>query len=647
MDSAAAPPSAGTVHNVDPSTDFSSFPNLTTGGTTTTVSDGDTVLFAPGTYVNKGLIDVNTNDVLFRPSSGTVTLVDNTWIRVEGNNNRFHAIDFQGINEQTPGSSGIRYNLEGSGNVVTQSEIVTSGSLGWSVVFNGPDNVIEDSLVRGGNHGVISRGTFGTRNISNCVIRSVTIEELNNPGFGRAIGIAGPTIQGPPVAPNSTQPANWLVENCLIQNNRSEPELLEIKASGSTFRGNVIINNPDGHFSVRFGDDNLIENNWIENNASFAGVRINGNRNIVRWNYIAGSSSGSGNGLAFFGTTSDPNTVRGNLGSFDNELYCNIFDNWANFIFSFYQVPGLAVEPPSNNEITDNILFGLQSTDYVTNNFPVPMAEFYDNNNVGPQITLEQGQLIPSDAKSFVGAPDFFDEFVLPDVVPPPVIAPPGINPLTPGGCVYQNSYTNAYPNAHPCFDMTVITTEIPCELNDRQLSASCGQIKTIRFVPIGPDNEIIDVNGMLLQFVVENQQGIDIETGPAIQSDENAEPPFELQFTTQAANLDPGDYRWAVREVSTMSPVAYGSYAVNDIPKPGSPAAPAGSSFCVRVTNSTGQIVEGATVTLTDAIGAFVASGLSNELGLVSFAVATAGTYGYEATYPGSTHTRTEIEVT
>ena len=95
------------------------------------------------------------------------------------------------------------------------------------------------------------------------------------------------------------------------------------------------------------------------------------------------------------------------------------------------------------------------------------------------------------------------------------------------------------------------------------------------------------------------------------------------------------------------MSPVAYGSYVVNDIPKPGSPAAPAGSSFCVRVTNSTGQIVEGATVTLTDGTGAFVASGLSNELGLVSFAVATAGTYGYEASYPGSTHTRTEIEVT
>ena len=351
--------------------------------------------------------------------------------------------------------------------------------------------------------------------------------------------------------------------------------------------------------------------------------------------------------MAFFGTTSDPNTLRGNLGSFDNEVYCNIFDNWANFIFSFYQVPGLAVEVPSNNEITDNILFGLQSTDYTTNNFPVPMADFYDNNNVGPQITLEQGQLIPSDAKSFVGAPDFFDEFILPDVVPPPVVAPPGINPLTPGGCVYQNSYTNAYPNAHPCFDMTVITMEIPCELNDRQLSVSCGQTKTIRFVPIGPDDEIIDVSGMSLQFVVEDSLGIDVETGPAIQADENADTPFELQFTTQAANLHPGDYRWAVRELTTMSPIAYGSYAVNDIPKPGSPAAPAGSSFCVRVTNSTGQIVEGATVTLTDDTGAFVASGLSNELGLVSFAVAAAGTYGYEATYPGSTHTRTEIEVT
>ena len=222
----------------------------------------------------------------------------------------------------------------------------------------------------------------------------------------------------------------------------------------------------------------------------------------------------------------------------------------------------------------------------------------------------------------------------------------PGFNPLTPGGCVYEDSYPDAYPDAHPCFDMTVVTTEIPCELDARQLSASCGQIKTIRIVPIGPNDEIIDVTGMTLQFVVEDAMGIDIETGPAIQTDENADPPFEIQFTTQVANLDPGEYRWAVREVSTMSPVAYGSYAVNDIPKPGAPTAPAGSSFCVRVTNSTGQIVEGATVTVTDDTGAFVASGLSDELGLVSFAVAAAGTYGYEATYPGSTHTRTEIEV-
>ena len=179
MDLMTAPPAGGTVHNVDPSTDFSSFPNLTTGGTTTTVSNGDTVLFAPGTYVNKGLIDVGLSDVLFRPSSGTVTLVDNTWIRVDGNNNRFHELDFQGVSEDPPGSSGIRYNLEGSGNSVTQSEIVTSGSLGWSVVFNGPDNVIEDSLIRGGNHGVISRLTFGTRDISNCVIRNVTIEAVS------------------------------------------------------------------------------------------------------------------------------------------------------------------------------------------------------------------------------------------------------------------------------------------------------------------------------------------------------------------------------------------------------------------------------------------------------------------------------------
>ena len=647
MDITHAPPSGGTVHNVGPSTDVSSFPNLTTGGTTTTVSNCDTVLFAPGTYVNKGLIIVNTNDVLFRPSSGTVTLVDTSWIRIQGNNNRFHEIDFQGINEDTPGSSGIRYDVPGSGNIITSAEIVTSGNLGTAVRINGHDNAIEDSLVRGGNHGVISDVTFGTRNNSNCVVRNVTVEELSNPGFGRAIGVSGPTIQGPPVAPNSAQPMNWLVEKCLVQNNRSEPELFEIKSSGNTFRNNVIINNTDGHFSVRFGDDNLIENNWIENNNSFAGIRINGDRNVVRWNYIAGRPSGTGRGLAFFGTTSSPTTLAGNLGAFDNEVYCNIFNNWENFIFAFYQVPGAAVQPPSNNEITDNILFGIQPTDYTTNSFPVPMADFYGNNNVGPQITLDAGQLIPSDSKSFVGAPDFFSEFVVPEVVPPPVVAPPGINPLAPGGCVYQNSYTNAYPNAHPCFDMTVITTEIPCELNARQLSASCGQIKTIRFVPIGPDNEIIDVSGMSLQFVVEDSMGIDVETGPAIQSDENADPPFELQFTTQAANLDPGQYRWAVRELSTMSPIAYGSYVVNDIPKPGSPAAPAGSSFCVRVTNSTGQIVEGATVTLTDATGAFVASGLSNELGLVSFAVAAAGTYGYEATYPGSTHTRTEIEVT
>jgi len=91
------------------------------------------------------------------------------------------------------------------------------------------------------------------------------------------------------------------------------------------------------------------------------------------------------------------------------------------------------------------------------------------------------------------------------------------------------------------------VTTEIPCDLTSKTIYASCGQTKTHRILPVNSDGAAIDTQGVALTFVIEDQDGFDIETGTATQNPPVGDPLLgaddvgsEIMFTSQAANDQP-----------------------------------------------------------------------------------------------------------
>ena len=208
-------------------------------------------------------------------------------------------------------------------------------------------------------------------------------------------------------------------------------------------------------------------------------------------------------------------------------------------------------------------------------------------------------------------------------------------------GCVYSEAYPDVYPDAHPCDTVTVAaTTEIPCDLEPKTLFASCGQIKTHRIVPTNEDGVAIDTQGVDLTFIIEDQEGFDIETGTATQN-----PPVgnlllgaddvgsEIMFVSQTANDMPGEYRFAVRDVATNSPICFGVLNVRYIPKTGdpTPTTPDTKGVCIRIGNQQdGTPIEGATVRVTQDLAGLiqVATFLAGADGIVDIQVVAAGTY-------------------
>ena len=161
---------------------------------------------------------------------------------------------------------------------------------------------------------------------------------------------------------------------------------------------------------------------------------------------------------------------------------------------------------------------------------------------------------------------------------------------------------------------------EIPCDFSDHSLTVACGQAKTFVFTAAGPDGELIDVRDRTLVFVVESQNGIDIETGPAIQNDD-----LEIRFSTQVANGNPRLLRWSVRDDETGTPIRFGSYRVLDIAKSGvSPPSFVTPTSChsVTVNDGNGIPISGVCVDVTsDAMGAaLIATGRTDSFGVFEF---------------------------
>ena len=190
--------------------------------------------------------------------------------------------------------------------------------------------------------------------------------------------------------------------------------------------------------------------------------------------------------------------------------------------------------------------------------------------------------------------------------------------------------------------EVAAVTTDIPCDLEPKKLYASCGQIKTHRIVPVNEDGAAIDVQGVPLTFVIEDQEGYDLETGTATQNPPVGDPLLgaddvgsEIMFTSQAANDMPGEYRFAVRDTATNSPVCFGELIVRYVPKIGDPmpttdAPDCPSKFSVCLQGNGGKPIRGAIVfASTDQAGLEIEDvTISDQAGNAEFIRLKIGTY-------------------
>ena len=202
-------------------------------------------------------------------------------------------------------------------------------------------------------------------------------------------------------------------------------------------------------------------------------------------------------------------------------------------------------------------------------------------------------------------------------------------------------------PVVDPVVEPIPPTTEIPCDLTSKTINASCSQIKTHRFVPVNSEGAAIDTQGVGLMFVIEDQAGFDLETGTAFQNPPVGDPLLadgdvgsEVRFTSQAANDVPGEYRFAVRDVVSNSPIGFGVLIVSYVPKAGNPTQTADTKgVCIRIGNQQdGTAIEGATVRVTEDVEGLiqVAAFVTGADGIVDIKVAAAGTYYAHASKAG-----------
>ena len=186
-------------------------------------------------------------------------------------------------------------------------------------------------------------------------------------------------------------------------------------------------------------------------------------------------------------------------------------------------------------------------------------------------------------------------------------------------------------------------TADIPCDPIRRQLSASCGQIKTHTLENVVDENGALITTGtMPLQFIIEDRSGNDIETGQAFMDE-----PGIFYFKTQSANEIPGSYRWAIREASTLSPVVYGDfgdYRVIDVAKAGPSVSNYNFCFTSVEPGSLVRITEDEP-TINQAGLIFVADSIADENGIASFNLPI-GTYWATAYHDGLKFSAKRFEI-
>jgi hypothetical protein len=67
-----------------------------------------------------------------------------------------------------------------------------------------------------------------------------------------------------------------------------QSEIVSIKTSGTTFRGNTIINSPGAYVTLRQSNNSIVENNYLDGGR---GIRVMGDNHVIRGNTLLGGAS--------------------------------------------------------------------------------------------------------------------------------------------------------------------------------------------------------------------------------------------------------------------------------------------------------------------------------------------------------------------
>lgn len=205
------------------------------------------------------------------------------------------------------------------------------------------------------------------------------------------LGKNGAEVIGVGWSQTSMSYSHTIIEHNLLENCNGEGELLGLKSGCNIIRHNTIVRS-QGSISLRHGNENIVENNFILGDKvnRTGGIRIMGERHIIRNNYIEGIK-GVRQALALIeGWENSP--LHGYLQLKDITIEGNILvDNEQGLIIGEYYNPEKKqIMPILNAVIKNNIIVGLNEKSYLIKILDEPINTIFEGNVVYNGLSIER-----------------------------------------------------------------------------------------------------------------------------------------------------------------------------------------------------------------------------------------------------------------
>jgi hypothetical protein len=348
---------------------------------------------------------------------GDGTFTDGTEFQISGNQVQFFGLNFD--NASGPFID-MQFDCEDVSVAclnISNSGLINLRGLRPIVV----DNLIQDSGGIGGPVGNVSTnatqidGYIGYNTILRYTTNGIRLDGPNSP----RVACAG--------ASNPSRDINFTIENNRIINNDVTTvgplDGITMKSGGNLVRNNYLENIRANGIDVRWGHNNVIYANWIQN-ARFDAIRMNGGDeggNVVVWNY--GSFTNGFSVRILPQTCIDDGIATNNpdIGAFNNTVRCNFFDGYEQWLFVETDSPAGFSGIPSGNTFEGNFYRGLNDT-FGENTFQTDVSDwatFEAANTIDQQIVFTADQATVSEYKNSVNVegvnysrPSFIDSLI-------------------------------------------------------------------------------------------------------------------------------------------------------------------------------------------------------------------------------------------